>query len=257
VNALVRLDHAFDRAGDTPAGKAYKRARVVEGKYARQLRKVAQVVQDLIAGFDLTDPAVYEAVQIQLEQYAKILDPWARSVTTRMITEMSSRDLQGWKEAAARIGRNLRREIDDTPVGGVMQALLNEQTSLITSIPREAAERVRKVTLAGITEGKRPAAYIAEIMRTGEVSRSRATLIARTEVARTGSVLTQTRAQSIGCTHFIWRTIGDSDVRPGHRRLNGKAFEYLNPPLCDPPDHHSLPGQIFNCRCVGEPIIPF
>ena len=247
MNAIVRLNHAFDRAFDTPAGKAYKRARAVEAKFARQLRKVAQHVADLIAGFDLTDPNVYQAVQLQLEEYAKLLDPWARSVATRMITEVSSRDYQGWKEASARIGRNLRREIDDTPLGAVMQQLLNEQTALITSIPREAADRVRRVTLQGITEGKRPAAYIDDIMRTGHVTKSRATLIARTEVARTGSVLSQTRAQSIGCTHFIWRTVGDTDVRPGHKALNGKVFEYLNPPICDPPDHRALPGQIWNC----------
>lgn len=257
MNAIVRLNHAFDRAPNTPAGRAYKRARIVEAKFARQLRKVAQVVQDLINGFDPTDPNIAEILTVQLEAYANLLDPWARSVAGRMIAEVNSRDYQGWKEASARIGRNLRREIDDTPVGAVMQGLLNEQTKLITSIPIEAAERVRRVTLQGITEGKRPAAYVAEIMRTGEVTRSRATLIARTETARTGAILQRVRAESIGVTHYQWSTVGDSNVRPSHKKLNGKVFEYLNPPLCDAPDIHANPGCVFNCRCISIPIVTF
>jgi SPP1 gp7 family putative phage head morphogenesis protein len=256
MSALARLGAAFDRAQPTAAGMAYKRARVAEKKFARQLRKIAQHIADLIAGFDFEDPQAVEAVQLQLEQYASLLDPWARSVSQRMIAEISARDWQGWKEASARIGRNLRQEIDDSATGRVMRALLDEQTALITSIPRQAAERVRKLTLEGVTEGLRPAAYVAKIMETGEVTRSRATLIARTEVARTSAMLTQARAESIGATHYVWSTVGDSDVRPSHRKLNGKVFAYADPPVCDPPDHRANPGCIWNCRCVALPIIP-
>jgi SPP1 gp7 family putative phage head morphogenesis protein len=220
------------------------------------LRKIAQHVSDLISAFDPSQPGVTEQIEMQLEQYAQLIDPWAKAVSQRMIAEVNSRDRQAWRETGEKIGRNLRREIEDAPVGRVMRELLDEQTSLITSIPRKAAERVRAVTLKGISEGLRPAAYVDDIMRTGHVTKSRATLIARTEVARTASMLTQVRAESVGATHYIWTTAGDSNVRPSHKKLNGKVFAFADPPVCDPPDHRANPGQIWNCRCIARPIIP-
>ncbi|MCX5516222.1 phage head morphogenesis protein [Kaistia algarum] len=172
-----------------------------------------------------------------------------------MISDVSRRDERMWKDASKEIGRLLRAEIGQSEVGRAMRAALDRQTALITSLPTEAADRVRKLTLEGITTGRRATDIADEIMRTGEVTKSRATLIARTEVSRTATELTKARAESIGSTQFIWRTVGDSDVRPTHRVLNGKAFRWDDPPECDP-GHHALPGAIWNCRCWAEPIIP-
>jgi len=85
---------------------------------------------------------------------------------------------------------------------------------------------------------------------------NRATLIARTETARTASVLVQARAQHVGAESYVWKTAGDWKVRPSHRKLNGTVHRWDDPPLSDLPDYHSHPGQIFNCRCVALPIIP-
>lgn len=51
-------------------------------------------------------------------------------------------------------------------------------------------------------------------------------------------------------THYIWRTAGDSKVRPSHAANNGKIFAWDNPP----PTGH--PGEDFGCRCTAEPYIP-
>jgi SPP1 gp7 family putative phage head morphogenesis protein len=48
----------------------------------------------------------------------------------------------------------------------------------------------------------------------------------------------------------------DARTRESHARLDGRVFAWDDPPLSDPPDHHSHPGQIWNCRCVAMPILP-
>jgi SPP1 gp7 family putative phage head morphogenesis protein len=116
-----------------------------------------------------------------------------------------------------------------------------------------AYERVHKLTLEGLSNGTRAKAIAAEIMRSGDVSESRAMLIARTEVARTSTEFTRARAEQIGSTHFIWRTARDRDVRQSHAHLEGKTFRWDAPPECDP-GHHALPGCIWNCRCWAEPV---
>lgn len=201
-----------------------------------------------------TDEASTASLIDQLAKYGRLITPWAQSVATRMIGEVANKDRDAWRAHSAEMGRLLHEEIESAPTGAAMRQLLNEQTALITSLPTEAAERVRLLTLEGITNATRAEDVAREIMRTGDVTQSRALTIARTEVSRTATTLTQVRAQHVGSTHFTWRTAGDSDVRPSHRTLNRRVFAWNDPPECDP-GFRALPGCIFNCRCVAIPII--
>ena len=246
---------AFDRKAGTGAKSAWIRSRKVEKQYAIKLRKIAKHVDDIVRGFDAETEDGRRSIRDALERYATILDPWARSVAERMVTEVAARDRKAWENQSEIIGRNLAREIAGAPTGRVMRGLMDEQVGLIKSLPIDAAQRVHKMTIEGISQGTRAADIAKRILETGDVTKSRATLIARTEVARTGVELTRARATHVGSTQFIWRTVEDSDVRPSHRKLNGKAFYWNDPPECDP-GHHALPGGIWNCRCYAEPVIP-
>jgi SPP1 gp7 family putative phage head morphogenesis protein len=154
------------------------------------------------------------------------------------------------------MSRELRRQIESTPTGALVRQRLDDQVVLITSLPTEAAERVRVLANEALLTGTRASALSAKIMETGEVAKSRANLIARTETSRTATELTRARAKYVGSTHFVWRTSNDSSVRPSHRRLDGMMFEWSNPPVCDAPDIRALPGSTFNCRCFPEVVLP-
>lgn len=246
---------ALDRA-ESSAKSVFIRARKAETQYARQLRKVARHIGDLVMGlFDADNPASVSVIDGALRRYSGAIGPWAQSVGGRMVAEVAARDRKAWAQVSREMGTALHREIDNAPTGAVLKQRLAEQVRLITSLPSEAADRVHQITLEGVTTGTRAGEIAAEIMRTGEVTKSRAELIARTEVSRTATELTRARAEHVGSTQFIWRTAGDSDVRPSHRALNGKAFSWSDPPECDP-GYHALPGAIWNCRCYAEPIIP-
>jgi SPP1 gp7 family putative phage head morphogenesis protein len=133
------------------------------------------------------------------------------------------------------------------------------QVELIKSIPLDAAERVHKLTTQAISATAGRADEVAkDILRSGAVSTGRARLIARTETSRTAALLMQSRAEFVGSKHYIWHTSEDSDVRPEHKRLNGKTFAWASPPNAgtstDPMYYH--PGCGPNCRCYAEPILP-
>lgn len=240
----------------SPARADFQRSRKVERSYVAQLRRLANHIDHLVRGtFDPKRIETADILERLLQQYAETARPWAEAVAGRMVAEVAARDRSTWMEVSRKMGRALRAEIETAPTGALMRQRLDDQVGLITSIPRDAAERVRKLATEGITQGTRPAEIAKEIMRTGEVSESRAMLIARTEVSRTATELTRARAEHVGSTHFIWRTAGDSDVRPSHRALNGKVFRWDDPPECDS-GHHALPGAIWNCRCWPEVVIP-
>ncbi|WP_459459587.1 phage head morphogenesis protein [Rhizobium sp. No.120] len=135
-----------------------------------------------------------------------------------------------------------------------MRERLDEQVSLIKSIPFEAAERVRKLANEGIVQGRRSNYIAEEIMRSGDVARSRANTIARTEVSRTSTELTRARAEHVGSVGYIWRTADDSDVRHSHAEMEGQFVRWDQPPTLDGMKGHA--GQFPNCRCWCEVVIP-
>ncbi|MFG1399845.1 phage head morphogenesis protein [Roseixanthobacter pseudopolyaromaticivorans] len=243
----------LDRQG--PKAADFKRSRKEEARYGRQLRQIAKHIDDLTrAIYQPGDTEAASTLESLLRRYSETIAPWAEAVASRMIAEVDARDRETWNRAARQMGDQLRNDLRHSPTGGVVRTRLSEQVTLIKSLPLEAAQRVHELTVEGIANGTRAKEIAAEIMRSGEVSKARATLIARTEVSRTATELTRARALHVGSTHFIWRTVGDSDVRPTHKALNGKVFRWDDPPECDP-GHHALPGAIWNCRCYPEPII--
>lgn len=195
------------------------------------------------------------AIVSTLESYAELIEPWARSVAGVMIADVARRNEKAWQEVGAEIGRELRNEIRYAPTGATMQSLLNDSVGLIKSLPLEAAKRVHELALKGLVDSRRAGEIAKEILATGNVTEARARLIARTEVARTASVLTQARSQYVGSQEYIWRTAGDSDVRDSHAEMEGKVVRWDTvPKLSDGTSTHA--GQIYNCRCYAEPIIP-
>jgi SPP1 gp7 family putative phage head morphogenesis protein len=235
--------------------KSRPKTRSTETNYARLLRKIADHVGTLVESFRPGDPAAIPTIRAILEQYSVALTDWAKATAAKMLTDVNAQDERSWRANSNQMSIALRREIQSAPTGATLQQLLAEQVVLIKSIPLEAAERVHKLTLAGLQDSTRASEIAKEILRTNEVSRSRATLIARTEVARTASVLTQARARHVGATHYVWRTAEDRDVRQSHKEMDGKIFAWDDTPrLSDGTVTH--PGRIWNCRCWPEVIIP-
>lgn len=243
---------SFDRRAG--GAKSFTQARKAERFYGAQLRKIARHIGELVNASVPTDLFQAEALADRLRKYSELISPWAKSVAERMIADVSRRDRQSWMARSAEMGRLLRQEIESAPTGVAMRALLREQVGLITSLPTEAAERVHRLTLEGVTNSTRASEIATEIMRSGEVAKSRATLIARTEVGRVATTLTQVRAEHVGSVSYVWRTAHDSDVRASHRAMEGKVVAWAEPPVLDGMRGHA--GALPNCRCYPEPVVP-
>lgn len=238
--------------------KRWTRSRRAETQFARKLRGVAHEISLLAKHLWRTnDPqGSMEQLRAALARYAETLRPWARHVAASMVRDVSRRDEAQWASLSQVMGRSLRAEIQDAPVGNLLRQRLSEAASLITSLPIDAAKRVHKMTLKGIAEGARASEIAKEIYKTGEVTKSRANLIARTEVSRTSSGLVQSRSEHLGSEGYIWRTSGDADVRKEHRKLNGKFIRWSDPPIAGPKGMRYHAGAGPNCRCWCEPVIP-
>jgi SPP1 gp7 family putative phage head morphogenesis protein len=251
--------------------ESFSLSRNAQRSYGRQLRQIAGQIARIIHHYhpEGTDAPIPPGAMARIEQamgnYATAITPWARNSAQRMVAEVNRRDLTAWQRYGIAMGEEMRRELRETQIGTEVNELISRQVDLITSLPWDAARRVQEKSLESLETGQRYPERTGEIeealsqtypQATEEWVKTRATLIARTETARAASVLTQARAKNIGSESYIWKTAGDWKVRASHKKLNGSSQQWAQPPLSDPPDHHSHPGQIWNCRCVALPIIP-
>lgn len=170
-----------------------------------------------------------------------------------MLSDVNQRTGLMWRRLSKEIGVELRNELSTAPTGARMHELMAEQVTLITSLPIEAAQRVHDLVAEAMVSGQRAATIASDILRTQEVTDARARLIARTEVSRASTALTQSRAEYAGSEGYIWRTSGDMDVRDSHAEMEGKFVRWDTVPrLSDGTRTHA--GAIYNCRCFCEPV---
>lgn len=242
----------------SPRDPGLIRARRLEERYSRDLRKIARAVGDIVKAWMPSDLAVdlshVPGLQAALARYAEAIRPWAHASADRIVAEVAIRDRKAWAARTKAMSRALRHELTNAPTGQAMQLLIAEQVEQITSLPREAGQRVYDLALKGLEEGGRAPSIAREILRTGEVTAGRATMIGRTAVSTTASTLTEVRSRHVGSTGYIWRTAGDSDVRRSHRDMEGEFVDWDKPPTLDGYKAHA--GRAANCRCYPEPVLP-
>jgi SPP1 gp7 family putative phage head morphogenesis protein len=232
-------------------------ARTAESSYNSRLRAVARQIDAIVRGYAPDGVIENENVTKALRWYAELLKPWATSVAKYMVADVARRNERAWRQNGDDLSRAIQSEILYAPTGQLFTGLMNDQVELITSLPLDAAKRVHEITTEAMsTTGVRAKAISEQILATGEVSASRARLIARTEVARTASSFTQARARFAGSLGYIWRTSKDSDVRPTHQKMNGVYVAWDKPPKTDASldPYHAGCGP--NCRCYPDPVLP-
>lgn len=239
------------------ARERFLKARRAEQSLAKQLRGVANEVDKLVKRF-APKGIVHQPAQLNqaLHRYATMLGPWAKKISDRFIAELAQRDLTSWSELGKELGRSLGKEIKDAPTGQAMMDIVREQVKLITSLPRQAAERVQGLVMKGLGSSTRAKEIADEILKTGNVTKSRAMLIARTQTTSTATALVEARSTFIGSEGYIWRTSEDSDVRHDHKKLEGKFIPWSRPPVAGPNGQRYHAGAGPNCRCWPEPVIP-
>lgn len=233
----------------------WEKSRWIESKYQGQVTRITREINRIIGGYDTSTEQGRTRLQAALNAYADLLEPWVLIEAKSVFDKLNRQDLTLWMRQSKEIGRGLRDLVNNTQTGEMMRDFVTRQVRLIKSLPIDAGLRVHEISREAMMAGTRPEAIRAQISELGEITTSRAKCIARTECSRASSALTQHRGLSIGATHAIWRTSKDRAVRESHRHMEGKVYSLTEMPTLDD-GTQCFPGQIYNCRCLPEIIIP-
>lgn len=228
-----------------------------ENLYFGAMKSVIKRIEEIInAHYDPNRPTDVRELVKALNKYAETLTPWAKQTAKKVIDQVNMYNLRDWFSISAALGRQFKKGYSDpkSRIYALAKKLQDDEVKLITSLPKNLAKRAQALSRKYLAEGLRHEELADRILAGGKVAKSRAQLIARTEIAKANTFLIKSRCSTAKITQFVWRTARDEIVRPEHAELEGKVFDFSNPPQI-PGEGRHLPGAYPNCRCYPEPVI--
>lgn len=233
-----------------------------EAAYVRALRGVmkaisaeyARFLTPHLTGMARTDGQLPDGLDALGVRIRGAIGPTVGPLFDRMSGAVSKANARGQALMGVRLGgvTGVRGIITNAGHSGVQADILaarDRNIQLIENAHRAYSQQVRDVIEDPGTFGMRVEEIQARIQERGNVSESRAELIARDQTLKLNSQITATRQMRAGVERYTWSTSQDERVREEHAALEGEVFDWTSPPEV------GHPGQDFQCRCVAIPVV--
>ena len=227
----------------------------IEKAYQERLAAIARQIEKIIK---TTRP---ELLITKLSQYSNSIFGYASNAAHTLIYNLNKQSIEQWQKQGKQINTILKKELKSNEISRLMGIYADQNISLIQSLPLDAAKRVYKILTEGYVSGARSSSLVDKIQKIGDISKNRATLIARTETSKISTALTQARSNVLGLDWYVWRTSQDVRVRDSHYVMSRVIVNWNEPPA---PEHlkgiksklgHYHAGNAPNCRCYAQPVI--
>ena len=144
----------------------------------------------------------------------------------------------------------------------IMNAVINENLTLIKSIPQEVLKDMQVALSQGIISGNQKE-LIKNLKRIKGVSKDRAVFIARDQIHKAVESFKQVQNTALGIEYYEWLTADDERVSSGlggHAQNNHRIFKYgSNEAIISHSNkrgyYYGKPGDRPNCRCIAVGVI--
>lgn len=191
--------------------------------------------------------SIIEAMRIE----AAKIEAQASVRTSAAIGGEASRHTKRWTATVAGQAQiDLSALLRDDDLVDFLSIRSEQANGLIKSLSADVMQRIERETLGAIFEGRSNAEIAKALQGIDDISRRRATLIARDQASKLNGAMNQFRQEQAGISHYKWRTILDGRERPSHHANNNKIFSWATPPRVT-----GHPGHDINCRCRALAVI--
>ncbi|AUR88346.1 head morphogenesis domain protein [Vibrio phage 1.112.O._10N.286.46.B11] len=110
------------------------------------------------------------------------------------------------------VGVDVSGMLKSEGIEAVMTSALQENVTLVTSLPDEYLKRIESIVYSGMQQGRYPTAIAKDLQEATGISWRRAKLIARDQVAKINSAVDSERSQNLGIEYYRWSTSNDRRV---------------------------------------------
>jgi len=179
----------------------------------------------------------------------------AEGMVGRILGLEAERHTKRFMETAKQaLGIDLAAVVLREDLGDLLRDAALKNAQLIKGLADDTVKRVSLTVMNAVMNGTPAKDLRKELTRQFGISDRRARLIARNEIASFNSDMNRLRHVQAGVTTYTWRTSADERVRPLHRELDGKVYEYGKPTGAE---DGLPPGKPINCRCIAQGIVEF
>ena len=240
---------------------SFARPRKLELDYQRLIEALMRQWIKLPAGASLDD--IFAALTQGDQEH---LGATAGRLAYGMVTAVAKVNATSWRQAAKkstqgrRIHELLLREMSG-PAGVAVRSFVEANARLIRSIPQDLAQDIAQQIATRQMRGERADVIAADLRtRMPEITKAKAQLIARTNVAMTATAISQARAENLNLRWYRWDTSEDVRVRLSHRKMDKVLCAWNDPPspeaLIGEKSYGTYPpGGTFNCRCDASVVV--
>lgn len=215
-------------------------------------RMEAALAQDALPSLELS-----KKIRDIGKRWIKKFDDMAAKIATKFTESGRKSTDSAFKSALKDAGWSV--EFQMTPVmRDAMNATIQENVSLIKSIPQQYLTDVEGIVMRGFTQGRDLKTISDELQSRYGVTKRRAALISRDQSNKLTATVTQARRVELGLFEAEWvHSGGGKEPRQSHVKAgkDRKRFDVRVGCLID--GAHILPGQLINCRCSSKTILPF
>lgn len=264
-------------------GKPLNYSAALEQKYKARLdsmilqmtRQTRRSIEKLFKGetartyFEATDESIASQARIITSDLQKRFDQLfhrrSRGLAESMVNGADKQSTSALHESLKELsgGLSIKTSMITTPMKDILKASINENVSLIRSIPKQYFTQIEGAVMRSITTGNGLQDLIPFFEKQETVTLNRAQLLARDQTRKAYSNLNAGRMKAIGVRKYEWvHRAGVREPRPLHVEYNGQIFSLDDPPVIQYatkslPEVRGKPGDLINCHCVMSPIIQF
>lgn len=239
-------------AAEASAKKAIDDA--VEGK--EQSKKAQAKERKRVARDGLPATELQKAVRKLARRWQRQVNAGAPALAryyAQAVEDRTSGDLAGiLKEAGISI------EFTMTPAQrDVLKATVNANVALIRSLPAKYFASVEQIVMESVQTGRDLSVLSKRLQNEFGITKRRAALIARDQNNKATSALQRARQTELGITKAIWHHSHAGKVpRKTHKAADGKVYDVRKGMYDSKEGRYVHPGELINCKCTGESIIP-
>lgn len=271
---MTSITLARDAKLKRPKSRAIRPNCGLEALYRQRLRKLVDRMHE---SFLYWLRACYRANEPELAQIA--LDAVPASELRKTLRKLGRRWQKQFNEAAPKLADWFAQEVEDrsnaelrnilkrggysvrftmtAAMRDVMRATINEQVSLIKSIPQRYLTNVEGLVMRSVQTGRNLEQLTNDLEKQYGVARRRAATIARSQNNIATSTMTRARQTELGIEEGIWQhSHAGKKPRPTHVAMDGKRFPLRKGMWDKAVKRYVFPGVEPGCRCTSRPVIP-
>jgi SPP1 gp7 family putative phage head morphogenesis protein len=242
----------------------------IRAKYQRRLeRQIAAMIKSyrhfLLAAYRRNPPAIAmdatSSKELEYElrtlgrRWRKSFEDMADGLGNYFAKSVATRSDAALRKIMKDAGWTVRLKMTEA-MRDVLNATVEENVSLIRSIPQQFHYQVEGLVMRSVAAGRDLGTLKSELETRFKITRKRAELIARDQNNKATNQLARVRQIEMGIEEAVWmHSHAGKQPRPTHKKNHGRTFDLAKGWYDPAVQKHILPGELINCRCTSKPIV--